>query len=255
MTLLDPRTPSSSRQNLRLALDKVYSNFYALVPTGGITARRLDDILGDLRTQADDGSQQFKVSANPGSVNYWQAQGGAPGVGASLSVQGSETDANGSITAKGTGYLAFGNGAGTLLDVKLSGAGPVTNYWSIEAIGGTGMARLLAKSGVNTNVSMYISAQGAGGMTFANSSGNLFAMDSNSSATARSNYLYARNGATGNPAVLGATGDANTDILFQPAGSGVVRFGTHTGNADAAISGYISIKDSGGNARKLAVIT
>lgn len=37
--------------------------------------------------------------------------------------------------------------------------------------------------------------------------------------------------------------------------SGHVSFGTHSANADAAISGYITIKDSGGTARKLAVIT
>lgn len=33
------------------------------------------------------------------------------------------------------------------------------------------------------------------------------------------------------------------------------RFGTHTGSADAAVSGYIEITDAGGTTRKLAVIT
>jgi hypothetical protein len=56
--------------------------------------------------------------------------------------------------------------------------------------------------------------------------------------------------------------DANTrfviasvtgDVYLNPAGS--VRFGTHTGTGDTAISGYITINDAGGTPRKLAVIT
>lgn len=47
----------------------------------------------------------------------------------------------------------------------------------------------------------------------------------------------------------------NIDIHLEPKGSGVMRFGTHTTNADAAITGYVTIKDTSGTARKLAVIT
>lgn len=36
---------------------------------------------------------------------------------------------------------------------------------------------------------------------------------------------------------------------------GDIRFGTHTGSADAAISGYITVFDAAGNSRKLAVIS
>lgn len=35
---------------------------------------------------------------------------------------------------------------------------------------------------------------------------------------------------------------------------GGLKFGTHTGNADAAVNGYITIKDAAGNSRKLATI-
>ena len=47
---------------------------------------------------------------------------------------------------------------------------------------------------------------------------------------------------------------ANIDIEFSPKGTGVLRFGTLTANADAPVTGYITIKDSGGVTRKLAVI-
>lgn len=40
----------------------------------------------------------------------------------------------------------------------------------------------------------------------------------------------------------------------SPVFTGVVTFGTFTANADAPVTGYIQIKDSLGNVRKLAVI-
>ena len=53
---------------------------------------------------------------------------------------------------------------------------------------------------------------------------------------------------------LGTGGD-NLDIVLTPAGTGNLKFGTHTASADQAVSGYITIKDAGGTTRKLAVIT
>lgn len=47
--------------------------------------------------------------------------------------------------------------------------------------------------------------------------------------------------------------DATQD-LFLKAG-GVVKFGTHTGLAAETLSGYITIKDSGGTSRKIGVIS
>ena len=35
----------------------------------------------------------------------------------------------------------------------------------------------------------------------------------------------------------------------------LVKFGTHTSSSDADVSGYVTIKDSGGTSRKLAVIS
>jgi len=43
------------------------------------------------------------------------------------------------------------------------------------------------------------------------------------------------------------------DLKLSPAG--VLRFGTHTGLGAEALSGYITVKDSAGNSRKLAVIS
>lgn len=70
------------------------------------------------------------------------------------------------------------------------------------------------------------------------------------------NSLQIYAGATTEAVRLIANGtDTNIDISFVPQGSGVVKYGTHTASADAPISGYITIKDSSGNLRKLAVIS
>jgi len=50
------------------------------------------------------------------------------------------------------------------------------------------------------------------------------------------------------------TADTNGEI-FLDTGTDVVKFGTHTALDGESVSGYINIKDSAGNARKLAVVS
>ena len=47
----------------------------------------------------------------------------------------------------------------------------------------------------------------------------------------------------------------NADIHIAPNGTGKVKFGTHVGLGGETVTGYINIKDSAGNARKLAVVS
>jgi len=51
------------------------------------------------------------------------------------------------------------------------------------------------------------------------------------------------------------SGDDNMDVRLTPAGTGNVRFGTHSAVGAETITGFITIKDAAGNARKLAVIS
>ena len=46
--------------------------------------------------------------------------------------------------------------------------------------------------------------------------------------------------------------EGGADIYLET--DGFVKFGTLTGNADTPVTGYITIKDSGGTARKIAVV-
>lgn len=54
--------------------------------------------------------------------------------------------------------------------------------------------------------------------------------------------------------LLSALGE-NADIFLLPNGTGKVRFGAHVGLGGETVTGYINIKDSAGNARKLAVVS
>jgi hypothetical protein len=51
------------------------------------------------------------------------------------------------------------------------------------------------------------------------------------------------------------TGADDLDVLLTPAGAGAVRFGTHSAIGAEAVTGYITIKDAGGTARKVAVVS
>ena len=68
------------------------------------------------------------------------------------------------------------------------------------------------------------------------------------------NYLQVTGSASTTPTLSAQGSGADVDIALTPKGTGNVRFGTLTANADAPVTGYILIKDSGGTTRKLAVI-
>jgi hypothetical protein len=69
------------------------------------------------------------------------------------------------------------------------------------------------------------------------------------------NYPGLTGGATGGPARIAALGsDSSIDLSLETKGGGALRFGTFTSGSDAAITGYITIKDSSGVVRKLAII-
>ncbi len=66
--------------------------------------------------------------------------------------------------------------------------------------------------------------------------------------------LLLRSSGSGVPQLLASGTTTNIDAQITPQGTGKVRFGTLVANADAAITGYILIKDEAGTLRKLAII-
>jgi hypothetical protein len=69
------------------------------------------------------------------------------------------------------------------------------------------------------------------------------------------NWFTVTGGAAGiGPGLFANGSDTDVDVRLVPKNAGVVRFGTLTANADAPVTGYITIKDASGVLRKLAVI-
>lgn len=69
------------------------------------------------------------------------------------------------------------------------------------------------------------------------------------------NYPLVSNSVTGvGPSYSVAGTDTDIDLRLVPKGAGLVRFGTFTASGDVAIIGSVSIKDTGGTTRKVAVV-
>lgn len=70
------------------------------------------------------------------------------------------------------------------------------------------------------------------------------------------NYVHLINAATGAGASINAAGsDTDINLPLVPKGTGKVQFGTHSALGAETVTGFITIKDSGGTDRKLAVVS
>jgi hypothetical protein len=93
-----------------------------------------------------------------------------------------------------------------------------------------------------------------GGLKYVNGSGEtIFLAQDNQNTVA--NYCYVAGSVAGTSPFLGVAGtDTHIDLRLIPKGTAYVSFGARIANSDAAITGYIAIKDSAGTIRKLALI-
>lgn len=113
----------------------------------------------------------------------------------------------------------------------------------------------ISSQGSDADINLKFVAKGAGSISFFTNTSQLQFRVLHTGGTIV-NYTTATGSATGAaPAFSVAGTDTNIDLALTPKGTGLVRFGTLTATTDTAISGYITIKDSGGTTRKLAVIT
>jgi hypothetical protein len=70
------------------------------------------------------------------------------------------------------------------------------------------------------------------------------------------NFVNISGSIASSPVVVEARGDdTNVGVKLLPKGSEVVWFGTHSAIGAETVTGYITIKDSSGNSRKLAVVS
>ncbi len=128
-----------------------------------------------------------------------------------------------------------------------------SNYFSIGGSATGGGTPGLTVIGADTNIGMSLSTKGSGVFKFfsANYGAQQFEIDQLSNGTS---WLGVRSDAYNQPRLYASGAAANIDIQLVPKGTGRVLLGAWTTNADAAVNGYITVKDSNGNIRKLATI-
>jgi hypothetical protein len=120
-------------------------------------------------------------------------------------------------------------------------------------LGGT-FAEVVA-TGTAGNFELRLVSKGNGDITLWNNNGTKQLALFREAGTLIVNYPDFIASLTGTPVQLKASGaDTNIDLQLTPQGTGNIRFGSFTVNADAPVTGYVTIKDAAGNARKLAVI-
>lgn len=165
-------------------------------------------------------------------------------------------------TTPGTAWIDYNSTKAGIELVAASGigllvtaAGSAVNYLRTQGQA-TGIGAVLSAEGSDATVSMLLCVKGSGsGFNFqSNGIGGptQFYINGQSGTT---NYLQVTAAGTGGSPELSAQGgDADVDLLLTPKGTGRVRFGTFTANADAPITGYVTVKDAAGNTRKLATI-
>lgn len=148
-------------------------------------------------------------------------------------------------------YIALG---GTRNDAaaRFNWVSSQVNYFDIYG-GTTGLAPNIRARGSDTNVDLGLDTQGTGAVVF--TSGSFSGLNFKVFATTSSTSYLGVSGSTSDAPAISANGSAsNIDIKLAPKGTGSVWLGGWTSNADAAVNGYVTVKDSSGNVRKLATI-
>lgn len=203
------------------------------------------------------GGEQVRIGDTYGggsATNYLVLQGRASNSPV-LSTAGVDTNIGMVTTSKGTGSLTFWTANFGSQQFQISHTASAVNYVQVTGAATANTPNLTAQ-GSDTNISMYLSSKGTGTVRFFTNGAGSEQFRVLHTAGTIVNYATATGSATGvAPAFSVAGSDTNIDLALTPKGTGVIQFGTHTANADTAISGYITIRDAGGTLRKLAVIT
>jgi hypothetical protein len=207
-------------------------------------------VLGGVSLGTADGTSLFAYTFGAPTVNYFQVVGSPTGSSPLFYVAGSDSNVSMYFGTQGTGVFDFATNS-TDRQFRIAHTANTLNY--LEVTGGDASnARVkINAQGSDTNVGIQYSTKNSGFHNFIANGGEQFRIFSVASAV---NYLQANGGAAGNGVRLTAGGsDTDIDINITPKGAGNVSFGTYTGSV-LAIAGYIEIKDSSGNIRKLAVV-
>ena len=191
-------------------------------------------------------TEQFRVASVTSAVNYLQATGNTTGLSPVLSAQGSDTNVDVTLVAKGTGSTYIKTGGNTAFKIDGvygagSGATTAVNYWNPSgSAAGNGLRMDIG--GSDADVSMFFISKGAGSIFF-NSGGSSGTTQLKVSPIASAvNYVQVSGAATGSGPSISAQGsDAAAYLLINSKGTGdlFLRAGT---------SGWVSLEPGGNRA-------
>jgi hypothetical protein len=226
----------------------LYNNTLEVVDSAGEHIR--------YNTTTEDGYED-----NPAQGNIFLGAGTAPravlyrhgtaSVPPTIYATGSAASINLAMRAKSNGAILLGNDQGWGAQISASSASTVNR---VELAGSaTGAAVRVVANGDDTNLDIRMEAKGTG-VAEIRARGTRALRASNPSGTVVNWIDVGGSVASSPPGFTAAGSDTNIDLALVPKGTGNVRFGTRTANGDAAITGYLEIKDAGGTVRKLAII-
>jgi hypothetical protein len=196
---------------------------------------------------------QFAVNHTASAVNYAQITGSATGNAVAYGVAGTDTNIGLKYATKGTGAHSFLTN-GSTEQFRIVHVANAANYWSVFGKV-TGGSPTFYADGSDSLVNASYSLKGGGAHVFytGTTSAVQLVVDHVASTV---NRPVISGSATGNAVTISAQGsDSNIDFAITTKGTGNVRFGTHSAIAAETVTGYITVKDSAGNTRKLAVLS
>ena len=218
------------------------------------------------------------------SANTWTAQNtfAAGTITASAPTQFTQTWNNGSVLFKAllVNITDTSSSASSLLaDLQIGGSTKfsidktgITKLLELQAISGSGILRLGSNAftdrvGITSGSGC---AMNIGAATICDDNGAAETLALRRSTNAQklrvyrtfsdaSNYervaIQTGSGYVELAAETAGTGADDIDLRLTPAGAGKVRFGSHSAIAAETVTGYITIVDSGGTSRKIAVVS
>jgi hypothetical protein len=173
-----------------------------------------------------EGAESLRVATVASAVNRIEAFGATTGNSPYIFANGSDTNVNLTIYAKGTGVVFLDTNASTAtaFGVELGASTTVNRdiYIDFHSSSGTDYDfRIIRNSGVN-GVIEYVNA-GTGSQVFkTNAASQQFVVSHTASAV---NYVQVTGSATNNAVAISAQGtDANVSIALTPKGTGAVNF-------------------------------
>jgi hypothetical protein len=186
-------------------------------------------------------------------TDFVYARGGASVSGAYIGVNGSSTNASIYQSSKGSGSLQFFTNNWSQEQLRVTHTASAVNYVQVTGAA-TGVPPVISAQGSDTNVHLTLLSKGSNGIRLSTAGASTIQAFVSHTASAV-NFLQLTGAAAGASPTFSVAGtDTNIDLALTPKGTGNVRFGTRTASADAPVTGYLEIKDSGGTIRRLAII-